>query len=78
MNEIRHRNDLIEFMEVMKVIDEGFSESFDQVTHSRPIQKITMHGIHSDLVIQIQNWFSQSVVVDGHYSIWRRDVYCQM
>lgn len=39
--------------------------------HGRLTQKIKMHGIHSDLIIWIQNWLThriQKVVVEGCYS----------
>lgn len=47
------------------VVDEGrdvvymeFSNVFDKVPSGRPIQKIKMHVIDSNLVISIQNWFT--------------------
>eukprot|EP00061_Rhincodon_typus_P015954 g43910.t1 len=52
-------------LEVAKVIDEGgavdvvyvnFSKAFDKIPPGRLIQKIKMHGIHSDLATWIQNW----------------------
>lgn len=60
---------LIEFFEeVTKMINEGRCW---MCLHGRLTQKIKMHGIHSDLIIWIQNWLThriQKVVVEGCYS----------
>eukprot|EP00061_Rhincodon_typus_P012388 g38090.t1 len=48
-----------------------FTEAFDKIAHGQLIQKIKMHGVHSNLAMWIQNWVShrkQRVMVQRCFS----------
>lgn len=56
---------------VVDVVYVHFSKTFDKVLHVKLIQNIKMHGINSNMVVWIQNWFTdrkQVVVVKVKYS----------
>lgn len=60
---------------VVDSVNKDFIKAFGNVPHGTLMQKITIHGIHGDLVNEDQNWFShrrQRVIVEECFSDWRR------
>lgn len=61
----------IEDIYLVDVIYMDLSKAFDKVPHGRLIKKIKVHGIHSDLAVQILSLFTyKRQWWKGSYSCW--------
>ena len=45
--------------------------AFDKVPHQRLLLKLKAHGIGDDIIGWIEQWLTESVVVDGEISNWK-------